>query len=129
MLSAQGLQFVPSRVEGLPEVTEVTVHPDRLEVISAGTRRTFHFVEITRWPWPSPFWRYLFRHGWRPRWLPVGGQEWFHPPSERFFRFYTTPRIVVFMADEPQSTSYGDTLFFRVQLAMREGGFHSWDLG
>ena len=95
-------QFVPSRVEGLPDVTEVIVYPDRLEVISEGALLTFHFVDIARWPWPGPLWRLLFRQGWRPRWLPVGERDWFHPPSERFFRFYTTPRIVVFMPDEPE---------------------------
>jgi hypothetical protein len=51
------------------------------------------------------------------------------PPSERFFRFCTRPRIVVYMPDEARETNYGSTLFRRVQDVMLEGGFHTWDLG
>jgi hypothetical protein len=71
----------------------------------------------------------LARLGWRPRWLPVGKRDWFHAPSERFFRFDTRPSIVVYMGDEPTDTDYGSTLFRRVQDVMLEGGFNTWDLG
>lgn len=36
MASTGGLRFVPSRVDGLPDVTDVAVFPDRLELLSAG---------------------------------------------------------------------------------------------
>jgi hypothetical protein len=45
---------------------------------------------------------------------------WFHPPAQRFFRFFTTPRIVVYIPDERDAT----TIFRRVQ-----GGFGTCDLG
>jgi hypothetical protein len=124
-----GLRFIPSRVEGLPGVTEAAVYPDRLELLSGGRWVSFPFADIARWPRPAWLWRRLARLGWRPRWLPVGQRDWFHPPSERFFRFYTQPPIVVYMADEPWDTDYGSTLFRRVQDVMLEGGFNTWDLG
>src|SRR4051812_6648944 len=123
MLEGGGLLFVPSRVEGLPDVTEVAVYPDRLELLSAGRWGSFRFADIAAWPRPDFLWRRLARLGWRLRWLPVGERDWFQPPSERFFRFYTRPLIVVYMPDEPTATNYGSTLFRRVQDVMLEGGF------
>jgi hypothetical protein len=123
------LRFVPSRVEGLADVTDVTVYPDRLEFVSRGRQVSFRLADIAVWPRPAFLWRRLGRLGWRPHWLPVGERDWFHPPSERFFRFYTEPRIIVYMPDEPEETDYGSTLFQRVQDVLREGGFNTWDLG
>jgi len=60
--------------------------------------------------------------------LLVGERDWFHPPKDRFFAFFTTPRLVVYLCDEPR-TDYGNTLFRRVQEVMRAGGFDTWDLG
>ncbi len=124
-----GLRFVPSRVEGLPDVTEVAVYPDRLEWLSGGRWASVSFAEIAHWPRPVRLRRWLARLGWRPRWLPVGERDWFHPPSERFFRFFTRPPIVVYLADEPRDMDYGSTLFGRINEILREGGFHTLDLG
>jgi hypothetical protein len=129
MSEGEGLRFIPSRVEGLPDVTEVAVYPDRLELLSAGRWISLSFAEIASWPRPAWLWRGLARFGWRPRWLAVGQRDWFHPPAERFFRFYTKPPIIVYMADEPYETDYGSTLFRRVQDVMLEGGFSTYDLG
>jgi hypothetical protein len=87
-----GLRFVPSAVEGLPAVTEAAVFPDRLELLSEGKWVIIRFLDIARW----------YRHGWlfRPLaqlglgvrgWPSVADRDWFHPPSGRFFRFFTTP--------------------------------------
>ena len=80
------LNFVPSRVEGLPDVTEAVVRPDRLELRSAGEWVVRPFDRMARWPRPEPLWRLLARLGWRTRWLPVADRDWFHPPRDRFFR-------------------------------------------
>jgi hypothetical protein len=129
MSERKGLRFVPSRVEGFPGVTEVVVYPDRLELLSEGRWVSIAFADIALWPRPAWLWRRLARLGWRPRWMPVGQRDWFHPPPERFFRFRTEPRIVVYMPDEPRDTNHGSTLFRRVQDVMLEGGFGTWDLG
>jgi len=67
--------------------------------------------------------------GWRSRWLSVGSRDWFHPPSNRFFRFRTQPPVVVYTPDEPREIAYGSTLFRRVQDVMLKGDFSTWDLG
>ena len=87
------------------------------------------FAEIARWPRPAWLWRLAARHGWRPRWLPVGDRDWFHPPRDRFFLFYTRPPIKVFLADEDREIGYGETLFRRVQEVIESGGYNTYDLG
>src|SRR5262249_17761217 len=42
------LRFVPSRVDGLPDVTEVVVRPDRLELLPAGAWVTVRLADIAR---------------------------------------------------------------------------------
>lgn len=125
----QYLRFIPSRVEGLPDVVEVVVWPDRLELHSAGAWVQVRLAEIARWPRPAWLWKRLFRRGWRPRFLPIGDRDWFHAPRDRFFDFFTNPRIRVYMSDEDPETTYGDTLFRRVQDVLLSGGFHTFDLG
>jgi hypothetical protein len=59
----------------------------------------------------------------------VADRDWFHPPAGRFFRFYTTPAVTVYMPDEPRELEYGETMFVRVQNVIWLGGFTTRDLG
>ena len=128
MVDEKCLRFVPSGVERLPEVTEVVVRPDRLEVRTEGRWLTFRLTDIARWPRPAWLWRVLYRLGWKPRWRPVADRDWFHRPRERFFAFYTEPRLVVRMpADEPPERDRG--CFGRMQQVLWAGGFQTFDLG
>lgn len=129
MLEEVSLRFKPSAVKGLFDVTEVVVHPDRLELLSTKQWVTFQFIDMVVWPYPQCIWRKLFKIGWKPRWLPVGERDWFHPPSKRFFCFYTQPNITIYMPDEPTEMEYEQTLFRKVQDTMLAGGFNTWDLG
>lgn len=124
------LQFVPSAVEGIPSVTEAKVYPDRLELRSEGAWVVIRFLDIARW----------HRFGWLHRplarlglgvcgWPSVADRDWFHPPAGRFFRFFTTPPITIFMPDESHETSYGQTMFRRVQDVLATGGYGTFDLG
>ena len=124
------LRFVPSAVEGLPSVSEVGIFPTQLELISDDSRVTFPFIKIARW----------YRRGWLFRpisyiglgvqgWPTVADRDWFHPPSGRYFRFYTKPVITVYMPDEPKELGYADTMFRRVQKVIALGGFSTFDLG
>lgn len=122
-------RFVPSRVEGLPDVTEAVVRPDRLDLLSAGRWVTVRFADIARWPQPAWIWRLSARLGWRRHWPTVADRDWFHPPAERFFAFYSTPRIVIYMPDEHTATEYGKTSFRRLQDVLMAGGFTTFDLG
>jgi hypothetical protein len=123
------LRFVPSRVEGLADVSEVAIFPDRLELKSAGRWVVYPFVAMAKWPQPAWFWRLLYRLGRRPRWLPVADRDWFHPPSERFFAFYTTPKLIVYMPDDECYSPREATYFAEVQEILAAGGFSTFDLG
>src|SRR5262245_37110194 len=129
MDSNNGLRFVPSRVEGLPDVTEVAFFPDRLELRSAGRWVVYPFASIARWPRPAWFWRLLHRLGLRPHRPLVGERDWSHLPPDRFFAFYTTPRLVVYMPHDEPAGGYGETYFARVNLVLAAGGFCTFDLG
>lgn len=129
VVTAGGLRFVPSAVDGLPAVTEAAVFPDRIELLSAGAWVVVRFDDIAEWPRLRRL-RWLLKPlGWRPRWRMVADRDWFHPPAGRFFRFFTTPPVTVFMPDEPPETPYGQTMFRRVQDVLMEGGFGTFDLG
>jgi len=122
------LRFTPTECEGLPEVSEIAVFPDRLEIQTAGTCHVVRFHEIARWPRPAWLRRLIARIGLRPRWLPVGQRDWFHPPGQRSFRFFTTPPLKVCVPDT-EEMSYGTTVFRQVQDVMHQGGYSTWDLG
>ncbi|WP_165248439.1 hypothetical protein [Paludisphaera soli] len=124
------LRFVPSGVDGLPDVAEVVFFPDRLELLSQGRWVVVRFLDIAQWPHDGWFYRLLARLGLGVRGRAyVADRDWFHSPDRRFFRFFTEPPITVYMADEPFETDYGSTLFRRLQDVILEGGFCSWDLG
>ena len=129
MLDEGVLRFVPSRVEGVADVTSVAVYRDRLELLAAGRWVSFPLAEIAVWPQPAFVWRGLARAGWRPRWLPVGERDRFKSQAERFYRFYTWPNIVIYMPVEPAETDHGDALFHRVQDVISAGGYGTWELG
>jgi len=123
------LRFTPSRVVGLPDVSEIVVRPDRIEFCSAGEWVRVRFADIARWPRPALLRRLASCYKWRPKWFPVGDRDWFHPHRDRCFRFYTDPPLVVFLTDEDESIGYGETLFRRVEHVIGSGGFHTCDMG
>jgi hypothetical protein len=131
MASEDGLRFAPSAVEGLPDVTEAAVFPDRLELLSGGQWVVIPFLDIARWyHWLGWLYRPIARLGGRVRgWPMVADRDWFHPPAGRFFRFFTAPPVTVYMPDEPAQTSYAQTMFKRVQDVLDAGGFGTFDLG
>lgn len=124
------LEFTPSEVTGLPAVSHVAVFTDRLELCSEGQSRTIRFLNIARWPRWGAIYRLAARMGLGVRGYPaVADRDWFHPPSRRFFRFYTDPPLTIYLADEPVETLYRETLFRRVQDVLAAGGFSTMDLG
>jgi hypothetical protein len=124
----ESLTFVPSRVVGLPDVSRVVVKPDRLELLSGGKWVTVKFAAIAKWPRPKWLWKGLALLGKRSSWLPVGNRDWFHPPPDRFFIFYTNPKLVIYMPfDEPEERDASN--FFLIQQVLHKGGFQNYDLG
>lgn len=120
-------RFRPSRVDGMPGIEEVAVFPDRLELHAGGEVHVFWFARIARWPWPRGIWKLAFKLGVRPGWLPVANRDWCRPPSERYFEFYTEPRVKVYMPDGNNEGADG-ARFQRIKELMLAGGFHSCDL-
>ncbi len=126
--AVSSLRFVPSAAEGLPSVSEVVVHPDRLEVKSQGKWLTFPFKEIAR-PQESRLLSIVKRlFGTTPCPPMVADKDWFHPPKDRFFRWYTQPPLVTLMPED-ELEEYGASYFVRIQEVLRSGGYAAFDLG
>ena len=124
----EGLRFVPSRVDGLPNVTEAVIHRDRLELLTDATWMAYPFAEMTESSWCGKQWRRLRQlMGWRTGAQYIGERDYCHPPAERFFRFFTKPRITVYLVDESVE-GYAATFFFRVSSTIQDGGFATYDL-
>jgi hypothetical protein len=114
-------------VRGLPDVDEVAVFPDRLEVRTRGQWRVFSFAEIGAWLEPP----WLARLKQRLRLLPYRKQvaELVYvrePYEESYFEFFTDPRLRVHMpaGDAPL---YPDSVFWRIQDVLRSGGYAAED--
>lgn len=129
MASEPCLRFAPVRAEGWPDVTEVAVHSDRLEFLSAGEWKAFRFEDMAQWPRPVWLRKRLARLTGRRPFLPVAERDWFHQEGGKFFRFYTEPPLTVFLPAE-EGVGYHQSLFRRIQAVMFSvGGYGSWDLG
>ena len=124
----ENLQFTPSRVEGLPNVKSVIVKPDRIALLSEGQWIEMSFDTMAEWPKPKWLWKLKEKFGKRPAWLPVGERDWFHPPADRFFRFFTQPPLVIYMPTD-ETEEFGASHFLAIQAVMAKGGYATWDLG
>jgi hypothetical protein len=123
------LGFVPSGVEGLANVSEVTIYPDRLELIVSGGCSVIPFAKIARWPKPKWLWQLLSHTGFWHQLLPVADRDWFHPPADRYFRFYTDPPLKICMPVDEIADEYVSTYFVHTRLIVNSGGFQTNDLG
>jgi hypothetical protein len=122
------ITFVPSRVDGLDAVSRVKIRPSQIEFEMPDSRRVFAFKSISRpqESWLSSFLKRLtFR---RPYPRVIADRDWFHAPPDRFFRFYTTPPITVYMpADDVHE--HAQSHFGRIQQVIRSGRFATFDMG
>lgn len=126
--TAKSLRFRPSRCEGWPDVREVVVYPDRLEVNTEGCWVSYPFAEIAR-PQESPVCSFLKRIiGRRPWPCMVADRDWFHPPKDRFFIWYTDPPLKTCMPDD-EAEDHGASYFHRIKQVVQSGGFSTFDLG
>jgi hypothetical protein len=121
------VQFVPSRVDGLPDVVRATVFPDCLELVTPDRVVTYRFADMARWPFPRLFWKCLARLGWKPAWLPVADRDSYCAPADRYFKFYTRPRLKVCMPVD-EAPNIFESRYYCIQQVLRRGGFDTFDL-
>lgn len=122
------ITFTPSRVDWIMEVHSVTVRPIGLELETADGKKEIRFNKIGRLQ-ESRFMRILKQlGGFRPTAMLVADRDWFHPPQERFFRFYTDRPLTMYMPAS-DSLDYLESVFFRAQVVIRRGGYETFDLG
>jgi len=58
----------------------------------------------------------------------VADRDWFHPPPDRFFLWYTDPPLVTCMPeDEP--ADYAASYFSRIQAVLLSGDYATGDRG
>ena len=126
-METDSLAFIPSRVDGLADVTLVTVRPDRIVFTCGDSTHDFPYRTIGR-PADSLSSRIIDRIRFRPLWRIIGERDWFHAPPDRFFRFYTKPQITVYMPDD-DVREYAPSIFCRVQQVWRSSHADTFDLG
>lgn len=124
------LRFVPTKVKGRPDVTEVIVYPNRLELYSDGQWVTIRFTEIVHWFKYAWFYRLQMRLGFGLRgWPCVADRDWFKPQGERYFRFFSSPPLEIYLPGESDDVDYADSLFYQIQAVISRGRFSTSDLG
>ena len=71
------------------------------------------------------------RHGsgWRRQFLSVADRDWFHPEGEKYFRFYTSPPLTIYIPAEAEDVEMTRKLFLRVRFLIGSGGYGTFDLG
>jgi hypothetical protein len=110
-------------------VSGVAFFPERLKLHTANELGALRFADVAGWHRGSwlcrPFAR---RWGWVLGYPYVADRDWFDPPPERYFRFYTAPSLTLCMPDESSELDYDQTTFRRVQKVIAAGGFSSYDL-
>ena len=122
------VRFTPSKVEGFSGAEEIDVHPDRLRVLSGGEWHDFPFADLAVRQEPAWATRLKRLLGGRPYRPHVGDLFYVRDPySDSYVRFYTHPRITVYMpADGP--TQYPHSHFWRMQEVLRHGGYAADDV-
>lgn len=120
------VRFVPSRVEGLPGVTCVVVHSDRIELESEGAWRSFAFSAMGC---PTSLLGRLLRPlGVRVGCYVIGARDCFHEPRDQFFRFDASPPFTVFLEDAAEGRER--ELFARIRDCINlSGRYVTDDLG
>ena len=127
-ISEENVRFIPNYTVGWPDVSEIVIHPDRVEFKTSGVWKISTFEDLAQWPRPRWLWNLLRRFGKRPAFLPVAERDWFQAEGEKYFTFYTEPPLTIYLPAE-EGMGYRQSLFGRVKVLIQRGGYDSWDLG
>ena len=121
------IRFKPSCVEGVDDVQEVAVFPDRLEFVTpnGAIRHCFEDMAVSQ---QSVLGRFLSRVcGAKPRPALVADRDWCREPKDRFFIFYTQPPIRVCMPMD-ERPGFGDSYHRRITELIMSGGYDTFDM-
>src|ERR1019366_2653981 len=88
------VRFTPPAVDGLPDVSEVAIFPDRCEVLSSGRWIAFQYDRIGRRQEPRVVSWLKRLLGRSPRPVLVGEREFC--TSRRYVVFYTNPKLKIY---------------------------------
>ena len=118
------LRFAPPRTTGISGVTEIAIHPNRIEVQAQGRWVTFRLRDMAR-PQEHALARWLKRlFGLRPHPLIVGEREFC--TDHRYVVFYSDPPLKLYTPPDPPG--YADTYIARINAVLRQGGYATYDL-
>ena len=124
---AQSVSFSPSRVDGLRDVSAVTVNATQVvfhtpagdhthSFASIGRRQESHIASLLK--------RFTFRRPWPP---VVADRSWCTDPLQAFFVFYTDPLVTVYMPTG-DVTDYATCCFSRIRDIIHSGCYKTFDL-
>lgn len=117
------VRFTPSKVEGLRDVSEVAVWPDRLEVRTSIRWSTYAFSTFAEPCEPRVVGRLRHLLGLRRCAGRVAESSFSrHRYEDSYVTFLTQPRLRVYMPPGGP-TGYPDSLFWRIEQTIRRGGF------
>jgi hypothetical protein len=120
------MRVVPTRTEGLPEVTEVIFYHDRMTVCSAGQWIAIPFAPLARWPRPVRIRKALAYFGVQPLWRTIADRSWVDTETESLFEFYSNPPFKLWL---PYDADYVSSPYFQLQQFLRQGGYDTFDMG
>lgn len=114
------IEFVPTKYEGIAGVSKVEVYSDRLVIFTQDGEVELSYSSVARWPKPV-FLSKLLTNIWIwPSFLPVADRNWFNTPGKRYFEFYTSPRIKLYVPDT-EEMGYSDSIFCKVREVIENG--------
>jgi hypothetical protein len=122
------IEFVPTKCEGIADVSKVEVYSDRMVIIAQGGEIELFYSSLAKWPKPVFLSKLLTKIWIWPSFLPVADRDWFNAPGKRYFEFYTSPRIKLYVPDT-EEMGYGDSIFFKVREVIENGKYSTFDLG
>jgi hypothetical protein len=121
------VRFVPAAVEGMNDVAEVAIFPDRLEVYVSGTWQVLKYdVAAMRWLWAPINWVFRLLDARTGRALMMVGEREFCT-DKRYFLFFTRPKLKIYTPIE-HDLPYTETYSFRITQILLRGGYSTYDL-
>ena len=124
-MTEECVRFIPPEVQGIPDVSEVAIFSDRVEVQTASIRTTFRFENVAKRQ-EAILISWLKRLvGKAPFPLVVGEREFC--TKRRYVSFYTNPMLKAFTPPDADAP-YQETYIFRINDLLQRSGYCTYDM-